>query len=76
MPYGPHTSADRQRMLTALGIEGVDELFARLFADVPHFGNAVIVDRGLLDEPFNIAGRLCAKLLRHDDHGRYQCEHK
>jgi glycine dehydrogenase subunit 1 len=27
MPYGPHTTADRQRMLDALGIASVDELF-------------------------------------------------
>ena len=31
MAYGPHTPADRRRMLTALGMEGVDELFA----DIP-----------------------------------------
>jgi glycine dehydrogenase subunit 1 len=34
MPYGPHTSADRQRMLTALGIESVDELFADIPVDL------------------------------------------
>src|SRR6476469_1444750 len=27
MPYGPHTPADRERMLSALGISSVDELF-------------------------------------------------
>ncbi|HEU0236561.1 MAG TPA: aminomethyl-transferring glycine dehydrogenase subunit GcvPA [Candidatus Limnocylindrales bacterium] len=27
MPYGPHTTADRERMLAALGISSVDELF-------------------------------------------------
>jgi glycine cleavage system P protein (glycine dehydrogenase) subunit 1 len=31
MPYGPHTAADRERMLGALGISSVDELFA----DIP-----------------------------------------
>jgi glycine dehydrogenase subunit 1 len=31
MPYGPHTSDDRERMLAALGISSVDELFA----DIP-----------------------------------------
>jgi glycine dehydrogenase subunit 1 len=31
LAYGPHTPADRQRMLTALGMESVDELFA----DIP-----------------------------------------
>ncbi len=27
MPYGPHTASDRERMLTALGLSSVDELF-------------------------------------------------
>ncbi len=31
MPYGPHTADDRERMLVALGIDSVDELFA----DIP-----------------------------------------
>ncbi len=31
MPYGPHTTADRARMLATLGIDSVDELFA----DIP-----------------------------------------
>jgi glycine dehydrogenase subunit 1 len=31
VPYGPHTDDDRQRMLAALGIGHVDELFA----DIP-----------------------------------------
>ena len=31
MAYGPHTPADRQRMLAALGMDSVDELFA----DIP-----------------------------------------
>src|SRR3990172_4602399 len=31
MPYGPHTAPDRERMLTALGLATVDELFA----DIP-----------------------------------------
>jgi glycine dehydrogenase subunit 1 len=31
MPYGPHTPADRERMLEALGIASVEELFA----DIP-----------------------------------------
>ena len=31
MAYGPHTPADRQRMLAALGLDSVDELFA----DIP-----------------------------------------
>ena len=31
MPYGPHTTADRERMLSALGLDSVD----RLFDDIP-----------------------------------------
>ncbi len=31
MPYGPHTTADRERMLEVIGIDSVDELFA----DIP-----------------------------------------
>src|SRR3954469_13090032 len=31
MPYGPHTADDRERMLSALGIDSVDTLFA----DIP-----------------------------------------
>jgi glycine dehydrogenase subunit 1 len=34
MPYGPHTPADRERMLTALGLESVDDLFADIPADL------------------------------------------
>lgn len=31
MPYGPHTTADREHMLATIGIDSVDELFA----DIP-----------------------------------------
>ena len=31
MAYGPHTDADRARMLAAIGVESVDDLFA----DIP-----------------------------------------
>ena len=34
MPYGPHTAADRERMLTELGIASVDDLFADIPADL------------------------------------------
>jgi glycine dehydrogenase subunit 1 len=34
MPYGPHTSEDRERMLAALGIASVDELFADIPSDL------------------------------------------
>jgi glycine dehydrogenase subunit 1 len=34
MPYGPHAPDDRERMLTALGIASVDELFADIPEDL------------------------------------------
>ena len=34
MPYGPHTEGDRGRMLEALGIESVDELFSDIPANL------------------------------------------
>ena len=34
MPYGPHTDGDRERMLAALGVASVDELFADIPADL------------------------------------------
>jgi glycine dehydrogenase subunit 1 len=34
MPYGPHTTVDRQRMLDALGIASVDELFDDIPAEL------------------------------------------
>jgi len=34
MPYGPHTAADRERMLAALGISSVDELFDDIPAEL------------------------------------------
>ncbi len=34
MPYGPHTTADRERMLATLGLESVDELFADIPVDL------------------------------------------
>ena len=34
MPYGPHTTADRERMLAALGLDSVDDLFADIPADL------------------------------------------
>jgi len=42
MPYGPHTAGDRERMLSALGIASVDELFD----DIP-----VALRAGRLDLP-------------------------
>ena len=34
MPYGPHTPADRERMLSALGLDSVDDLFADIPVDL------------------------------------------
>jgi glycine dehydrogenase subunit 1 len=34
MPYGPHTTADRQRMLDALGIASIDDLFDDIPAEL------------------------------------------
>ena len=38
MPYGPHTTDDRTRMLGALGIQGIDPLFADIPASVRAHG--------------------------------------
>ena len=40
MPYGPHTAGDRERMLAALGIGSVDDLFA----DIPESLRATELD--------------------------------
>ena len=34
MPYGPHTPADRERMLAALGLDSIDDLFADIPAEL------------------------------------------
>jgi glycine dehydrogenase subunit 1 len=41
MPYGPHTPGDRERMLAALGISSVDELFADIPAELRASGLAL-----------------------------------
>jgi glycine dehydrogenase subunit 1 len=38
MPYGPHTGSDRERMLAALGMRSVDELFEDIPAAVRSHG--------------------------------------
>ena len=38
MTYGPHTPADRERMLTALGVDSIDALFADIPAAVRAHG--------------------------------------
>src|SRR6476659_1454826 len=54
MPYGPHTSADRQRMLTALGIDSVDDLFA----DIPVELRASPLDLPEPEPELELAARL------------------
>jgi glycine dehydrogenase subunit 1 len=54
MPYGPHTSADRQRMLTALGLDSVDELFA----DIPAALRASPLDLPEPEPELELAARL------------------
>ena len=54
MPYGPHTSADRERMLAALGISSVDELFA----DIPEGLRASPLDLPPPQPELELAARL------------------
>jgi glycine dehydrogenase subunit 1 len=54
MPYGPHTTADRERMLAALGIESVDALFA----DIPEELRASSLDLPEPEPELQLAARL------------------
>ncbi len=54
MPYGPHTSADREHMLAALGIASVDELFA----DIPEALRASALDLPPPEPELELAARL------------------
>ena len=54
MPYGPHTSADRERMLAALGIDSVDALFA----DIPESLRATPLDLPPPEPELELAARL------------------
>jgi glycine dehydrogenase subunit 1 len=54
MPYGPHTDADRQHMLDALGIPSVDELFA----DIPEALRASPLDLPPPEPELELARRL------------------
>ena len=54
MPYGPHTDADRQRMLAALGIDSVDALFA----DIPEALRATTLDLPEPEPELELAARL------------------
>jgi glycine dehydrogenase subunit 1 len=44
MPYGPHTTSDREQMLAKLGVKSVDDLFS----DIP---DALRASRLDLPEP-------------------------
>jgi glycine dehydrogenase subunit 1 len=56
MPYGPHTAGDRERMLDALGIASVDELFA----DIPEALRASGLDLPDPEPELELAARLQA----------------
>ncbi|MGZ9276762.1 MAG: aminomethyl-transferring glycine dehydrogenase subunit GcvPA [Candidatus Limnocylindrales bacterium] len=56
MPYGPHTSADRERMLAALGLDSVD----RLFDDIPMALRATSLDLPDPEPELELAARLQA----------------
>ena len=60
MPYGPHTDADRQRMLAALGIAAVDELFA----DIPPALRAAGLDLPGPEPELELSRRLTALAAR------------
>jgi glycine cleavage system P protein (glycine dehydrogenase) subunit 1 len=54
MPYGPHTPADRTRMLAAIGVQSIDELFA----DIPVALRASDLDLPEPEPELNLAARL------------------
>ena len=54
MPYGPHTPADRARMLAAIGIDSVDELFQ----DIPAALRASRLDLPGPEPELELAARL------------------
>jgi glycine dehydrogenase subunit 1 len=56
MPYGPHTAGDRERMLEALGISSVDELFD----DIPVQLRAAGLDLPEPEPELQLAARLQA----------------
>ena len=60
MAYGPHTAADRERMLAALGMSSVDELFA----DIPAALRASPLDLPPPDSELELAARLTALAAR------------
>ena len=56
MPYGPHTDGDRKRMLAALGVASVDDLFA----DIPAELRAAGIDLPGPEPELQLAARLQA----------------
>ena len=60
MPYGPHTPGDRERMLAALGISGVDELFD----DIPTELRSAGLDLPEPEPELQLAARLQAMAAR------------
>jgi glycine dehydrogenase subunit 1 len=54
MPYGPHTAADRERMLAALGLDSVEALFA----DIPAAVRATGLDLPPAEPELELAARL------------------
>src|SRR5262245_52846376 len=60
MPYGPHAPDDRERMLTALGIASVDELFA----DIPESLRANGLDLPEPEPELQLAAHLQALAAR------------
>ena len=54
MPYGPHTAADRERMLSALGLTSVDQLFE----DIPVSLRASGLDLPPPEPELELAARL------------------
>jgi len=54
MPYGPHTPADRARMLATIGIDSVDELFS----DIPEGLRASPLDLPPPEPELELAARL------------------
>src|SRR3954449_9171889 len=56
MPYGPHTADDRQRMLSALGLTSVDQLFE----DIPVELRAASLDLPPPEPELELAARLRA----------------
>jgi glycine dehydrogenase subunit 1 len=54
MPYGPHTPADRARMMATIGIASVDELFA----DIPEGLRASPIDLPEPEPELTLAARL------------------